>query len=158
MGTKFHKKISEIYGSIDIFKFKKFIYKFTFLLTVIGLFVLIFDFGYNQKSDLQRKINAFYFVVLWMGIVTTFFRYWMQRKALKAKVISFDFISILITIYVISIHFFSAEAHRHLTFLYNDNWVKITILLTFIREFSDGSVSPYWFRNKHIPLDQNLHT
>lgn len=112
-----------------------------FLLSLAGIFILIFDFGYDQKDSLQAKLNIFYFVVLWIGILTTVLRYYTQRKSLKAKVISFDFISILITIYVIFIHFFSAEASDHLSFLYNDNWVKLTILLTFIREFSEQNIN-----------------
>jgi Trk-type K+ transport system membrane component len=76
-----------------------------------------------------------------MGIVSTILRYITLRKSLRTKVISFDFISILITVYVIFIHFFSAEAHQHLSFFYNDNWVKITILLTFIREFSEQNIN-----------------
>lgn len=119
----------------------KSLYRVAFLLSLIGIFVLIFDFGYDQKTGLQTKLNIFYFVVLWIGIVTTILRYTSQRKSLRAKVISFDLISILITVYVIFIHFFSAEAHKHLTFLYNDNWVKITILLTFIREFSEQNIN-----------------
>ncbi len=111
------------------------------MLSLIGVFILIFDFGYDQNSELQTKLNIFYFVVLWMGIVTTVMRYISQRKSFRTSVISFDFISIIFTVYVIFIHFFSAEAHKHLTFLYNDNWVKIIILLTFIREFSEQNIN-----------------
>lgn len=141
METDFHKIITKYFGLLDKLKLKIFIYKLTFVLTLIGLFVLILDYGYDQKSEIQLKLNIFYFVVLWMGIVTTILRYWSQRKLINIKVLSFDFISILITVYVIFIHFFSAEAHRHLTFFYNDNWVKITILLTFIREFSEQNIN-----------------
>lgn len=119
----------------------KLLYRLAFLLSLIGVFILIFDFGYDQNSELQTKLNIFYFVVLWMGIVTTVMRYISQRKSFRTSVISFDFISIIFTVYVIFIHFFSAEAHKHLTFLYNDNWVKIIILLTFIREFSEQNIN-----------------
>lgn len=125
---------------IKLFSIKLF-YRFAFLLSSIGIFILIFDFGYNQQNWLQNRLNIFYFVVLWIGIVTTVLRYYTQRKSFRVKVISFDFISIFITLYVIYIHFFSAEAHNHLNFLYNDNWVKLTILLTFIREFSEQNIN-----------------
>jgi len=124
----------------DIFIAKLF-YRLAFFLSLIGVLTLIFDYGYDQNTALQTKLNIFYFVVLWTGIVSTILRYITLRKNLRTKVISFDFISILITVYVIFIHFFSAEAHQHLSFFYNDNWVKITILLTFIREFSEQNIN-----------------
>jgi len=119
----------------------KLFYRIAFLLSLIGIFILIIDFGFNQPINIQIKINAFYLIVLCIGILTTLLRYITQRKEIQAKVLLFDTFSILITLYVIYIHFFSQEAHQHLTFLYNDNWVKITLLLTFIREFSEQNIN-----------------
>jgi Trk-type K+ transport system membrane component len=119
----------------------KLLYKIAFFLTLLGIFILIFDFGFDQMTSLQRKINALYLVILSIGILTTFIRYFTQRKSIQTKVWLFDFLSILITLFVIYIHFFSQEAHRHITFLYNDNWIKLTIILTFIREFSEQNIN-----------------
>ncbi|WP_291848240.1 TrkH family potassium uptake protein [Lutibacter sp.] len=119
----------------------KLLYKIAFFLTLFGIFILIFDFGFNQPANLQIKINALYFLILSTGIVTTILRYITQRKEIETKVWLFDFLSIFITLVVIYIHFFSQEAHQHLTFLYNDNWIKITIILTFIREFSEQNIN-----------------
>jgi Trk-type K+ transport system membrane component len=107
----------------------------------LGLFILIFDFGFNQPVQIQSKLNGFYFIVLCVGIITTILRYITQRKNLEAKVILFDSFSVIITLLVIYFHFFSEEAHRHITLLYSDNWIKITILLTFIREFSEQKIN-----------------
>ncbi|WP_372745937.1 TrkH family potassium uptake protein [Lutibacter sp.] len=107
----------------------------------MGVFILIFDFGFDQSIKLQRIINGFYLLILSIGIVTTFIRYFTHRKEIEAKVWTFDLISILITLGVIYIHFFSQEAHKHISFLYNDNWIKLSILLTFIREFSEQNIN-----------------
>ena len=123
-----------------IFNFQVF-FKIAFLLTLAGFFVLISDFGYNQSDKIQEKINGFYFIVLIIGVITTALRYIMQKKDVQSKVFIFDAVSLLLTIYIISIHFFSQEAHSQLTFLYNDNWVKFTILLTFIREFAEQNLN-----------------
>ncbi|UMB53075.1 ATPase [Lutibacter sp. A64] len=119
----------------------KLLYKVAFYLTLLGIFVLIFDFGFDQTIRVQRVINALYLIILSIGILTTTIRYLTQRKTIQTKVWLFDFISILITVFVIYIHFFSQEAHRHITFLYNDNWIKLTIILTFIREFSEQNIN-----------------
>jgi trk system potassium uptake protein TrkH len=119
----------------------KLLYKIAFFLTLFGIFILIFDFGFNQPANLQIKMNALYFLILSIGIITTILRYITQRKDKETKVWLFDFLSIFITLVVIYIHFFSQEANKHLTFLYNDNWIKITIILTFIREFSEQNIN-----------------
>jgi trk system potassium uptake protein len=47
----------------------------------------------------------------------------------------------LATLAILYAHFFGEEAHRHISFLYNDNWVKFAIILTFIREFSEQDLN-----------------
>ncbi|MDP3313807.1 TrkH family potassium uptake protein [Lutibacter sp.] len=119
----------------------KLLYKLAFLLSLSGLFILIFDFGFDQPTTIQNKINGFFLTVLCIGIFTTVLRYLTQGKNIEAKVILFDSLSIIITLLVIYFHFFSEEAYRQVTFLYSDNWIKITILLTFIREFSEQKIN-----------------
>lgn len=124
----------------QIFNFKTF-FQITFLLSLIGLFVLISDFGYDQTYPVQELINGYYFLVLALGIIATAIRYITLKKNIHDKVFIFDAGSLLIIILIIFIHFFSQEAHRHLSFLYNDNWLKFAILLTFIREFAELKIN-----------------
>ncbi|MHB1106817.1 MAG: TrkH family potassium uptake protein [Lutibacter sp.] len=124
----------------QIFNFKTF-FQITFLLSLIGLFVLITDFGYDQTNPVQEFINGYYFLVLALGIIATAIRYITLKKNIHDKVFIFDAGSLLIIILIIFIHFFSQEAHRHLSFLYNDNWLKFAILLTFIREFAELKIN-----------------
>lgn len=116
-------------------------YRFVFILSLLGLFLFIFDFGFEQSTKVQRELNACYFVVLILGILTSILRYTRKEKKIKRSVLVFDILSITITLAVLYVHFFSAEAHHHLTFLYNDNWVKFVIILTFIREFSEQNIN-----------------
>jgi len=124
----------------QILNFKIF-FKIAFLLGLIGLLILILDFGYNQDNPVQELINGYYFIVLTTGILATAIRYFTLKKKREGKVFIFDVASLLIIIYIILIHFFSQEAHRHLNFLYNDNWLKFAILLTFIREFAEQKIN-----------------
>ncbi|MEH6406524.1 MAG: potassium transporter TrkG [Leeuwenhoekiella sp.] len=117
------------------------LYRTVFILTILGVLAFVGDFGFEQSVFAQRIINSYYFVVLVAGIGITALRYLVRKKELSTQVIIFDAVSVLLTTYIIAIHFFSQEAHRHLSFLYDDNWVKFAILLTFIREFAEQRVN-----------------
>ena len=123
-----------------IFNFRT-LFKFAFLLSFLGFIVLISDFGYNQSEPIQELINGYYFIVLSVGVIVTAIRYITLKKNIHDKVFIFDVASLLIIISVIFVHFISQEAHRQITFLYNDNWVKFAILLTFIREFAEQKLN-----------------
>ncbi len=124
----------------QILNFKTF-FQVTFLFSLIGLFVLITDFGYDQSDPVQEYINGYYFVILALGIIATAIRYITLKKNIRDKVFIFDAASLFIIIFIIFIHFFSQESHRHLSFLYNDNWLKFAILLTLIREFAEQKIN-----------------
>lgn len=103
--------------------------------------MFIADFGFDQEEPIQKVFNTYYFVVIGLGIIVTILRYVERLKQIKRSVIIFDSITILITLTILYAHFMGEEAHRHISFLYNDNWVKFAILLTFIREFSEQNIN-----------------
>jgi len=117
------------------------LYRFVFVLAVIGLFLFVADFGFDQEEPIQTAFNSYYFVVIGLGIFVTVLRYVERLKQIKHTVIVFDVVTILITLTILYAHFMGEEAHRHISFLYNDNWVKFAILLTFIREFSERNIN-----------------
>lgn len=119
----------------------KLLYQLVFILSLLGLFVFIFDYGFDQSLRVQKELNAAYFVVVILGVITSVLRYTLREKKIKRSVLIFDIISITLTLAVLYVHFFSDEAHHHLTFLYNDNWLKFVIILTFIREFSEQNIN-----------------
>ena len=117
------------------------LYKFSFILSVIGVGVLLFDFGYSQKSEVQQSINIYYFIVLFLGMITTAIRYLNKDKSLKFNVIIFDIISSIVILSVLILHFTGMEINTTHTYLYDDVWVKIAIFLTFIREYSAWDIN-----------------
>lgn len=130
-------KFPKVIAKLKHFFNSKTLFKFAFILSFIGFIVLIFDFGYNHSEPVQELINGYYFIVLSVGVIVTAIRYITLKKNINNKVFIFDVASLFLIIYIILIHFFSHEAHHYLTFLYNDNWVKFAILITFIREFAE---------------------
>ncbi len=113
-----------------------FFYKWVFYISLIGIGVLIFDFGFAQDSFFQQKINIYYFVVLLLGMIATALRYIKKDKSLNFKVIVFDVLSSIIILTVLFLHFSGVEKSEMHTILYEDVWMKIAIFLTFIREFA----------------------
>lgn len=116
-------------------------YKITFITSVLGLLLFIADFGFDKSERLQQVLNTYYFVVIALGIVATLLRYLERLKKIKRSVIIFDVVTIIITLTILYAHFLGEDAHKHISFLYNDNWVKFAIILTFIREFSEQNIN-----------------
>lgn len=117
------------------------LFRLAFTISILGMVLLIVDFGFAQGVASQRYLNLCYFVVLIVGVMATVFRYMVRNKALKRKVLVFDIISIMVTIGVLLAHFYGHEAHRHISFLYDDIWIKLAIIFTFIREFSEQNIN-----------------
>lgn len=111
-------------------------YRVVFYISLIGIGLLIFDFGFSQDSVVQKNINIYYFVVLFLGMIATALRYIKKDKSLQFKVIVFDIISSIIIVSVLFLHFSGNEKTADQSYLYDDVWVKIAIFLTFIREFA----------------------
>lgn len=108
---------------------------------LLGLFLFVLDFGFDKSRQLQMLFNAFYFVVIGLGIAATVLRYFWRYKDIKRSVLIFDAVTIGITLVILYVHFLGEEAHRHVSFLYNDVWVKFAILLTFLREFFEQNLN-----------------
>jgi trk system potassium uptake protein TrkH len=121
--------------------FVKAINKLAFITSITGLFVFLFDFGYNQSVGIQSSINFYYFIVLIIGIFATIIRYFDQTMRFLRKVIVFDAITIIFTIGILFSHFYKYFMALESTPLYHDLWVKFAIFLTFIREFSEQKVN-----------------
>ncbi|NJB81671.1 potassium uptake TrkH family protein [Wenyingzhuangia aestuarii] len=116
------------------------IYRITFLLSLMGIFILIADFGFNQSKRIQLFANEVYFIILISGIFTTIIRYLKLSKTLTKRVLLFDSASIFVILTIIYFHFFSEQSHKHLSIFYDDVWIKLAIILTFIREFAEKKI------------------
>ncbi len=121
-------------------KYSNTLFQIAFYASIIGVFLFIIDFGFDKSRQVQNWFNIFYFVVIGLGILATVLRYVKSLKQIKRSVIIFDAVTIFVTLAILYAHFFEA-AHKHLSFLYNDNWVKFAIILTFIREFSEQDIN-----------------
>ncbi|MEZ4970850.1 MAG: potassium transporter TrkG [Flavobacteriaceae bacterium] len=113
------------------------LYKTAFWASVLGMFAFIFHFGFTQTVLGQQIIDTFYFVVIAIGLFSTFARYFENPILLKRKVAFFDFLSVAYTLYIFYMYLFVGEAFKTDLVLENPFWVVLAVILTFIREFSE---------------------
>ncbi|NHE55488.1 TrkH family potassium uptake protein [Cyclobacterium plantarum] len=115
----------------------KLLYRIALWISVLGIIAFVSDFGYTQSDWLQQLLDGFYFVVLGIGIVSTFARYLQNQALLKRKVFIFDFLSICFTLWIYYQFLFVGVPFETDLLLENPIWVRIAVLFTFIREFSE---------------------
>ena len=119
------------------------VFSTVFFISLAGLVMLIFDFGFDKAPTVQVWINALYFIVLISGIFVTIYRYLTQTRGLRMNVIVFDIITNLIILTVIGAHFL--DMHRNLDnrldIFYSDNLLKFSIIFTFLREFAARKIN-----------------
>lgn len=106
-------------------------------LSIFGIFTFIYDFGFYQSEFTQRFIDGFYFLVLLVGVISTFSRYFQNRHLIKLKVFFFDATSVLYTLYIFYLYIFTGEAFKADSFLENSAWIALGIVLSFVRESSE---------------------
>ena len=111
--------------------------------SILGMFVFIFDFGFAHTTLSQQIIDVFYFVVISMGLLSTFARYVNNKKLLKKKVAIFDLLSVVYTLYIFFMYLFVGEAFKTDLILENPVWVVMAVILSFIREFSELKLNLY---------------
>jgi len=112
-------------------------YRIAFWISFIGLITVISDFGYSQTLFYQKIIDGFYFFVLAVGLISTFTRYIHQFTLIKRKVFIFDLLSVLFTLWIFQMYLFVGVPFDTDLLLENPIWVKIAVLMTFVREFSE---------------------
>jgi trk system potassium uptake protein TrkH len=116
-------------------------YKLVFYLSLFGIGILIYDFGYSQQGETQTFVNLYYFIVLVLGMLATTIRYLKKEKGLEFKVIVFDILSSIVIMSVLFLHFSGFDQSTLHTYLYDDLWVKLAILLTLVREFASLDIN-----------------
>lgn len=115
----------------------KLLYKIALWTSIPGIIVLISDLGFSQNDFSQQLFDGFYFIVLAVGIVSTFARYIENFALIKRKVIVFDILSVCFTFWIFYNYLFVGIPFETDQLLSNPIWVRIAVVLSFIREFSE---------------------
>jgi potassium uptake TrkH family protein len=117
------------------------LHKIALWTSILGIFAFIYDFGFTQSNIEQQLIDAFYFIVLAIGLASTFARYIQNKSLLKRRVFTFDLLSVLFTIYIYYMYLFIGQPFTTDLVLESPVWVVVAVILSFIREFSEVKIN-----------------
>ena len=113
------------------------IYRIAFWISVLGLIVFIFDFGFPQDDGVQKVLNGFYYIFLGVGVLAIVARYIGNRQLLKRKVFILDLIFTAYTLLIYFIFLFYGTKFLEYSSITRPIWLKIAIIFFFIREASE---------------------
>lgn len=116
-------------------------YRIAFWISLTGLIAIISNFGFTQNDFSQKFLDGFYFFVLGIGLISTFTRYLQDRKLFKRKAFIFDLFSVGFTLWLYYMYLFVGVPFETDLILENTIWIKIAVLFTFIREFSELKIN-----------------
>lgn len=119
----------------------KLLYRLAFWISLVGLIAIVSDFGFDQSDFSQDFLDGFYFFVLGVGLISTFVRYIQEIKLMQRKAFLFDLLSVGFTLWLYYLFLFVGVPFETDLILENPIWVKIAVLLTFIREFSELKIN-----------------
>ncbi len=119
----------------------KLLYRIALWASILGIVAFIYDFGFSQSNFTQQIIDACYFIILALGLISTLSRYIENLNLLKRRVFTFDFLSILFTIYIYYMYLFVGQPFKSDLILENPVWVVVAVILSFIREFSELKIN-----------------
>lgn len=115
----------------------KLLYKVAFAISLLGLIAIVAEIGFSQSRSLNHILEGFYIVVLGVGVVSTVVRYRNNWRLANRKVFIFDLLSVIFTLWIYYTFVFVGTSFETDAALDNPIWVKIAVLFTLIREFSD---------------------
>ncbi|MEM9991495.1 MAG: potassium transporter TrkG, partial [Bacteroidota bacterium] len=121
---------------------KKQLHRFAAWISILGILAFIVDFGFWQSPQLQNYIDNFYFFVLGIGVVSAIVRYNNKPDITGRKrlVFVFDVLSVLFTLLLFGIRFGQELGYSGVQILGHSIWIKIAVVLAFIRESSELSI------------------
>jgi trk system potassium uptake protein len=114
-----------------------------FILNLIGLVAVLFDYGFNQTPELQRSLDNSYILLFSLEIIFMAIRYLVQWGKYPFKVWFFDLllvITLLLTLTVL-LGIWSFELFG------TPYWVAFVFLCVFLRELSSERFEP---RGRHL--------
>ena len=115
----------------------KLLYRIALWATVCGVFGIIADFGFDYNQNPQVFFNDFYLTVLTISVIASASRYIERKLKIKLRVLIFDLLSFFFTLWVLYIFLFKGIVYQNLDFIQSHHWIKLAIVLSFIREFSE---------------------
>ncbi|HET8854818.1 MAG TPA: potassium transporter TrkG [Salinimicrobium sp.] len=107
--------------------------RFSLVLSVIALFLIIFDIGFKKSYGIAKIFFWFYHLTLAIGLISIGIRYLIKSYKPKITVRVTDFALGVLLLVILMVDFWSYSRETFVT----HPFIYIAILLLFIRELSD---------------------
>jgi trk system potassium uptake protein TrkH len=118
-------------------------YRIVFWISLIGLGLLFFDFGFAHSNEAQYYLDHSYFIIVTLAVVATIIRYFQKPEFLKRKAALFDLILFSIFVLLIKVRFIDGSDDYYdeeILWIAKPIWIKFAVIFTFIREFAERRV------------------
>lgn len=111
-----------------------------FWFSLAGVIAFLIDFGFQAEHYFQIALNNYYFIVFVLFIIAQLVRFVKKQHKSKVKTLLFD--SILLLVVVTLLLSFASQYFTRpiLDWLRDMNYVKIVILIVFIRELFEKDI------------------
>lgn len=110
---------------------------FSFLLSLVSVFVAIYDLGFRHPEYIEEELNEYYFIVLIIGVTAIAIRYFLFKIKFRLKVRIFDFLLSALFFLLIMVKIDALrESIGFLEVLNKMFYVYLAAFIYFIREFA----------------------
>jgi Trk-type K+ transport system membrane component len=106
---------------------------------VLGILSLLTDVGFHLPIYFQPVFIGIYIFAVVAGFIGTIVRYLFKQRLPRLKVLLIDGISYSIIVAIIYNHILDTDLHAN-TILNDNLWIRISVVFTFIREFSEKKI------------------
>lgn len=103
-----------------------------FFISLLAIFLVIYDIGFDQSPKQQSIFHLFYLIVLSILAVFLGGRYIFRDRPVGSKVLLFDLLFFLFVSFLLAYNFKLIE----LPFLQHREWIYLFFFYIFVREFS----------------------
>jgi trk system potassium uptake protein TrkH len=113
-----------------------------FWVSVLAIVFVVFDIGFKKSFFVETLLENFFLIILIFGSFSIVYRYVNRGKKRKLQIWIFDFLSLLLFLFLIFIKLdWIQPLPDFFRFFYNPFWVYMAIMLFFIREFSEKKIN-----------------
>lgn len=116
-------------------------YRSVFVISLLGILALLGEFGYAHTQQVQQWLERFYYLVILSGLAATGSRYLLSRRRLQRKTVWFDTVSLLLILLILAGGLLPHKVFAALPKLYHPAWIRVALVLTFLREFSERRIN-----------------
>ena len=118
-------------------KFTSIIQKFPFWLSLLAVFLVIFDLGFKKSPQTADLLIPFYMYALLVGCISIGLRYLLfsGRPGIKVRIIDIILLTLFLFLILLKIDFITNHL-GFLSFFNKKGWLHLALFLYFLREYS----------------------